>query len=1041
MYLKRLLSILTAVCLTLGIFGGAAIPAWAAEEPVTYVSNVVLLVDFQDTDHEKHSFLWGTCPEKDPTALVETLSGENPRSMTRFLSNISYGQLQVTNVFPQYRDGVMMSYRLSHNAEYYVDEKMIGTGTEIIRELLPRLREDLDGKDLDRDGDGVIDNLTLILPCDENSRDSLFYSHKATYGGADIVNGLRIGNYNVLTEHALNQNGSAVAIHEFLHTRGYPDLYDNTRSGTSGETGSGSSEVTKSPVWLWDIMSSTFLCVRYPLAYLRSAITKWFDIPTVMESRTGYSLYAASAADEKTKDNQAVILKTDYSDTEFFVLEYRKRGDPYSNTDYDCGIPGSGLIVYRVNLSRESNYSGAPYLIYVFRPGDSFVNGYEQGGGQMENSFLSAESGRTVYGSGDPAATLSDGAITYSDGTNSGIVIHNVGKADGDTISFDITFPERPEDGWNTEGFAAVDDTPCLAMYADDDGTIYHLLKKSGSVRLYQFADGSWEPCADPLPADAQSDFHLVKYNGSFYAAYKDSRRAQLLRLNGQTWETVYTSVEDITQLDVASDSSGIYLACTAWDAGSLSVTRCTAAGTMQLGPSIVGNAMVYTPSIAVENGTVAVMYCDFPADFSGSALLVVKRYDGISNTWSPVGRTEMRSTNGLLGMCGGKLYLLKNSVYGDDDRRCFVYTYDMAAGGDWAQLGGAYADANVVSASLCFPNGVPTILYHSSESASGHRLCAVQFSENAWAQLGDSLTSSTVFEQALGDSGDRLYAAYITDVSHQVYLKSYGLSTAHSHVFGPWTAAKKPGCTESGQDVRICTVCGKTEIRETAALGHSWNEAAVEIAPTYLAPGRQSVSCKICGAVKDVEIIPQKEHPFVDVIPGAESYYYAPVLWALDREITKGTDDTHFSPFAVCTRGQVVTFLWRAAGSPEPETAASPFSDVQEPGAYYYKAVLWAVEHGITNGTDPSHFTPDATVTRGQFVTFLWRLSGKPVHSGKNPFGDIAPGPDSFYYDAVLWACEDGITNGVGDGSFAPLAPCQRGQTVTFLHRYYMES
>lgn len=959
MDLRRLLSYLTAACLIFGIFYGIAAPARAAGNPVTYVSNVVVLVDFQDTDHDQHSFLMGACPEKDPAALVETLSGENPRSMTQFLYNISYGQLQVTNIFPQYRDGVMRSYRLSYNAEHYVDEKLLGTGTKIIQEILPRLREDLNDCDVDRDGNGVIDNLTLILPCDENSRDSLFYSHKADYAGTDTVNGLRISSYNVLTEASLIHNGSALATHEFLHTQNYPDLYDGTRGGTSG-TAPGDGTVSKIPVWFWDIMSSTFLYVRYPLAYLRSAITNWFEIPTVLESRTGYSLYAASAAVENTKDDQAVILKTSYSDTEFFVLEYRKQGNPYSDTDYDCGIPGSGLIIYRVNLARGSNHGGAPYLIYVFRPGDTFADGCEQGGGQVENSFLSAESGRTAYGSADPAATLSDGAITYSDGTNSGIVISNVGRADGDTISFDITFPEEPENGWDTECFETVDEMPGLAMYTDDDGGIYQLLKRSGSVRLYQYTNGNLQQCSAPLPSDAQSDFHLVKYNGGFYAAYKDSRRARLLRLNGLAWEAVYTSGEDITQLDVSADRSGIYLAYTSWDTSALSVIHYTTAGAAQLGPAVVQNAMVFTPSIAVENGNVAVMYCDFPKNFSGTSRLVTKTYHSGSNAWRPVGTSEMRSTNGLLGMYGSKLYLVKNSVYGDADQRCFVYVYDLAAGGDWKQLGDAYAEGNIVSASLCFPGGTPTILYHSS-AQTGYRLYAMQLMENTWVRLGDSLTSSAVFGQALGYSAGRLYAAYVTDVSHQVYLKSMDM---------------------------------------------------------------------------DIDInIPQKKDPFVDVTP--ERYYYMPVLWALDRGITKGTDDTHFSPLAVCTRGQVVTFLWRAAGSPEPAAKVSPFADVQDPNAYYYKAVLWAAEHEITNGTDPSHFTPNASVTRSQFVTFLWRLSGKPPHRGQNPFGDIAPGPGSFYYDAVLWACEQGITNGVGDGSFAPFAPCQRGQTVTFLYRY----
>ena len=169
----------------------------------------------------------------------------------------------------------------------------------------------------------------------------------------------------------------------------------------------------------------------------------------------------------------------------------------------------------------------------------------------------------------------------------------------------------------------------------------------------------------------------------------------------------------------------------------------------------------------------------------------------------------------------------------------------------------------------------------------------------------------------------------------------------------------------------------------------------------------------------------------FVDVIPGA--YYEAPVMWAVESGITNGVDDTHFAPDAACNRAQVVTFLWRAAGSPEPASGNNPFADVTE-GSFYYKAVLWAVEKGIANGTDATHFSPDAPCTRAQVVTFLWRFRGKPASVGSNAFSDVAPG--DFYYEAVLWAVENGITNGMGNGTFGANSPCNRGQIVTFLYR-----
>ena len=169
----------------------------------------------------------------------------------------------------------------------------------------------------------------------------------------------------------------------------------------------------------------------------------------------------------------------------------------------------------------------------------------------------------------------------------------------------------------------------------------------------------------------------------------------------------------------------------------------------------------------------------------------------------------------------------------------------------------------------------------------------------------------------------------------------------------------------------------------------------------------------------------------FVDVATG--SYYEDAVDWAVENGITKGTDDTHFSPDGICTRAQAVTFLWRAAGSPEPETRAMPFADVPV-GSYYYDAVLWAVENGITKGTSDTTFNPNDTCTRAQIVSFLWRSEKTPVASSRNLFTDVKPG--AYYLDAVLWAVESGITKGTTATKFSPDADCTRAQIVTFLWR-----
>lgn len=168
------------------------------------------------------------------------------------------------------------------------------------------------------------------------------------------------------------------------------------------------------------------------------------------------------------------------------------------------------------------------------------------------------------------------------------------------------------------------------------------------------------------------------------------------------------------------------------------------------------------------------------------------------------------------------------------------------------------------------------------------------------------------------------------------------------------------------------------------------------------------------------------------------DAYYADAVTWAVTNGITKGTSDTTFSPNATCTRAQMVTFLWRAAGCPEPKSAANGFSDVVS-GSYYEKAVQWAVEQGITKGTGDTTFSPEDTVTRAQTVTFLYRYMNEPNAAGTMPFTDVAAG--SYYEDAVRWAVATGVTTGTGDGStFSPDDDCIRAQTVTFLYRALVE-
>ena len=278
------------------------------------------------------------------------------------------------------------------------------------------------------------------------------------------------------------------------------------------------------------------------------------------------------------------------------------------------------------------------------------------------------------------------------------------------------------------------------------------------------------------------------------------------------------------------------------------------------------------------------------------------------------------------------------------------------------------------------------------------------------------------------------------------------------------------PTCTEDGFLRRTCVVCGTVSREPAPALGHDWDAGEITTAPTCISPGVRTFRCLRCAGTRTETLPANGEHAWVrtalqdpsgegvhctgtfvctvcgteqtrtlcaaDVFtdaPSPGSWAHAPVDWAYFHGITAGDSATKFRPDKVCTRGQTVTFLWRAAGKPEPTAEENPFRDVN-PGDYYYKAVLWAAEKNVTNGTSATTFSPNNPCTRAHVVTFLWRAHENPAAGKTNPFTDVAAG--QYYTDAVLWAVSKNITNGTSATTFSPARPCTRGQIVTFLYR-----
>ena len=269
--------------------------------------------------------------------------------------------------------------------------------------------------------------------------------------------------------------------------------------------------------------------------------------------------------------------------------------------------------------------------------------------------------------------------------------------------------------------------------------------------------------------------------------------------------------------------------------------------------------------------------------------------------------------------------------------------------------------------------------------------------------------------ELTLTDQGGGYYCiTHINvSVSDEVRIPDYTDHAPCSHSYA-YSHTVPATCVEAGYEVYTCSVCGDSYTVDLPIdpEAHSWNGTV----------------CTLCG---DTRLT-----PFDDVAEG--SFYEEAVAWAVAMGVTNGVSATSFDAAAICNRASVVTFLWRAAGSPDPKSMDNPFTDVQK-CSFYEKAVLWAVEEGITNGISDTCFDPAGSCNRASVVTFLWRAAGEPAPAaGDLPFSDVPA--SAWFAEPVLWAVQEGVTNGVSATSFDAAAICNRASVVTFLWRSFRE-
>ena len=505
---------------------------------VQELANVVIFAYFSD-ETDMNYFNANSILDTSKTAaehIVEFYDGSYGRSFKSYMNTISNGNVKVHNIFPQYDANTkkVQAYKLSQKK---ADAQNGNIDASVIKEIIANV--DINSSEvLDYNGDGKVDNLSIIfIGSGQHSNGGTIptlYPHRHVYPGAEKMNGKYVGSYNMLnTDRMFNtREKSGVIAHEFLHSIGYPDLY--------------TSDGVHHPVGSWDIMANVGQYLAWPLAYLRMQVSGWINLDTITSTQQSVTLKSV----DTNNGNNAVIIKSPLNPYEVFVVELRKKGSATDGNSLDAAIGGSGLIVYRVDTSIAdlSNYNGKT-AIYVFRPqkGQSgYVDGSEAQ--TLKNAYLSADSGRTSIGSIDANSTLEDGALTFVDGSNSGIMISNVSSA-GDTMTFDVTVPDASQyDLWNDTKFPTeYEDVVIQTVGTQQLAAGYN--ERAGELQLYAYENGNWNQFGTKL-SDTQgmTNVTLQELAGYPVISYIDGTGTNLYIkvYRNKVWEDI-TTLSDIS--------------------------------------------------------------------------------------------------------------------------------------------------------------------------------------------------------------------------------------------------------------------------------------------------------------------------------------------------------------------------------------------------------------------------------------------------------------------------------------------------------------
>ena len=780
-FIKKVTGMVAAVSLAVGMIVlpdniSGTIRKVDAAQPVVKAANVVVVVKFagdtSDYSVSGYNKAYTSAIEGAPRTYWEyfqrTFNGQNDKfwkgSFKEYFYDISGGRHQVDSVFPQTNDDGTVTYIEMDNT---VDNYKGATGEALmIDEIARKLDEaypSYDGAQLDLNNDGIIDNFMIIPSVTSQNQ---FTPHSSTGGNTSSFAGRRIGAYNVIenrTSAALPTGMFDIhtAAHEYIHTFGIPDYYRSSyQYAGSGEN----------PVGIWDPMGVPGQR-PWPLAVTREAIG-WTTVNEKPAADNSYVLYDAAAAYNDADKVQALKFYTPMSASEYFVVEYRKAGSSSDKKSLDQGAPGDGLIVYRVNpsLKDEGNLQGKDY-IYVFRPGDTSITASD---GIVENAqvgLASYNATRQEIGSLDMNKKITDDAICYSDGRNSGIKINVTAQTD-DSVSFNIQFadysalklwsPVTDRDG--TSPFSSI--TASAAKAVADGNDIYILAEDIRSANILKYDGSDWKNLGECASGSSGIKTSIAAYDGTSYVLIADYSSGQgrtiLKKYNNGVWQQVDVIEGYTANAPALGVAGGSLYALIDNNGKSAKLYKLIDGRLTETGEAIDVNS-INSPEIFDYNGVPAVAYGNFSFS-NGSANAAVLENGKWHNIMSD---TSAYSVSNAVAVSDGVTYIL--NTYNSGDKIAKLRLIDANGSTDTYKLNGISQGAS--SGSISVDSGYVYISVVEDGNAITYTASADDLSK--FTKLGGTTYSpaggvSTVISNRV------VYSAVVPEVRGTMDVRSY---------------------------------------------------------------------------------------------------------------------------------------------------------------------------------------------------------------------------------------------------------------------------